>query len=433
MHRSFITAIVAALAGFLFFNSRASAQESSATNIPEANVAAPFTNATTVKLNRTLPILFIVGDSTVHNSAKGLLGWGDVVGRYFDPKKIIVENHARPGRSSRTFQTQGWWDKVMARARPGDFVMIQMGHNDGGPLDDTNRARGTIPGIGDESRQIYNPVMQRPEIVHTYGWYMRKYINDARAEGMTPIICSPVPHVPKDTVNTNDEEKSDYVVWSRKIAEQEHVFFIPLNRLIMAHYVGMTPKEVKARYFTTQDNTHASPEGAALNASAVIEGLRTLKGCPLNDYLYIGDGNLIVATLVRTNGSTAQVVLAMEEIVDEAATSNGQNIKVREDKLVSSWLGKKFLTRSQAENYLAGQVVQKTYSLADLKLKNPRELLTTFFEKKGADPNAWWIEKNTPELRAYREPDLVATLKSFGFEVSRGDVVPILFARPKAE
>lgn len=276
---------IAALAAFLFFNSRMSGQESSATNTPEANVVAPSINATPAKSNRTLPILFIVGDSTVHNSAKGLLGWGDVVGRYFDPQKIIVENHARPGRSSRTFQTQGWWEQVMAAARPGDFVMIQLGHNDGGPLDDTNRARGTIPGIGGESRQIYNPVMRRPEIVHTYGWYMRRYIGDARARGMTPIICSPVPHVPKDTVTTNEVENSDYVKWSREIAEQEHVIFIPLNQLVMAHYLGMTPRNVKAQYFTTQDNTHASPAGAALNASAVIAGLHMIKECPLNDYL----------------------------------------------------------------------------------------------------------------------------------------------------
>jgi rhamnogalacturonan acetylesterase len=280
-----LAAIIAALAGFLLFTSCTSVQESSATNIPEANVVAPSANTTPAELNRTLPILFIVGDSTVHNSAKGLLGWGDVVGRYFDPQKIIIENHARPGRSSRTFQTQGWWEQVMAAARPGDFVMIQLGHNDGGPLDDTNRARGTIPGIGDESRQIYNPVMRRPETVYTYGWYMRKYISDARAKGMTPIICSPVPHVPKDIVTTNEVENSDYVKWSREIADQEHVFFIPLNQLIMAHYVGMVTKDVKARYFTTQDNTHANPEGAALNASAAIDGLRGLKDCPLNDYL----------------------------------------------------------------------------------------------------------------------------------------------------
>jgi hypothetical protein len=79
--------------------------------------------------NRALPILFIVGDSTVHNPQTTERGWGDVVGHYFDTNRIRVENHALPGRSSRTFQTQGWWDQVLVVARPGDFVLVQMGHN----------------------------------------------------------------------------------------------------------------------------------------------------------------------------------------------------------------------------------------------------------------------------------------------------------------
>lgn len=63
------------------------------------------------------------------------------------------------------------------------------------------------------------------------------------------------------------------------------MFFIPLNQLIMAHYAGMTPQEIRVKYFTTQDTTHASPAGAALNASAAIEGLQQLKDCQLNNCL----------------------------------------------------------------------------------------------------------------------------------------------------
>ncbi|HZI33347.1 MAG TPA: pectinesterase family protein, partial [Candidatus Binatia bacterium] len=249
--------------------------------IPEANRTATFTNATSAERDRKLPMLFIVGDSTVHNSAPGLLGWGDVLGSFFDTNKIIVENHAQPGRSSRTFQTQGWWAQILSAGRPGDFVMIQMGDNDGGALDDSSRARGTIPGIGDESRKIYNPVQDRPEVVHTYGWYLRKYASDARAKGMIPIICSPVPRLPKDTVKAGDVDTTDYVKWAAEVARQVNVFFIPLNHLVLMQYVGMTPEQIKAKYFTTHDNTHASPAGAQLNASQVVAGLRGLNDCPL--------------------------------------------------------------------------------------------------------------------------------------------------------
>ena len=287
MRRQSFIAIITAIVGFLAFNSQTLAQEVVApTNgVPEANQTAPSGGVSLVDAARRLPVLFIVGDSTVHNTAPGILGWGDVVGKYFDTNKIIIKNSARPGRSSRTFQTQGWWAQVMAAARPGDFLILQMGHNDGVPLDDTNRSRGTIPGIGDESREIYNPVMQTREVVHTYGWYMRKYISDTRAKGVTPIICSPVPRLPKATVKAGDVDPTAYVKWSEEIARDEHVYFIPLNHLILMNFVGMTPKEIQAKYFGPHENTHANPTGAALNASEVVVGLRQLKDCPLDNDL----------------------------------------------------------------------------------------------------------------------------------------------------
>ena len=249
-----------------------------------ANMDARHDRTYVLDKNRMLPALFIVGDSTVHNTG-GLKGWGDVVGKFFDTNRIIIQNRALGGRSSRTFITQGWWDKILAAARPGDFVLIQLGHNDGGPLDDTNRARGTIHGIGDEQKKIYNTITKKNETVHTYGWYLRKYISDARKKGMTPIICSPVPHCPKTEVRAGDIENWDAVRFAGQVATNENVLFIILNQLVIRQYAGMTPAQIKATYFTTQDNTHASPAGAELNAQSVVEGLRALD-CPLkNDLL----------------------------------------------------------------------------------------------------------------------------------------------------
>ena len=108
--------------------------------------------------DRPKPTLFIVGDSTVKNNTAGQQGWGDPLIKLFDPEKIKVENHAIGGRSSRTFQNEGRWDRILGAAKPGDFVLVQMGHNDGGSLDDPRRARGSLPGIGDETREIDNPI-----------------------------------------------------------------------------------------------------------------------------------------------------------------------------------------------------------------------------------------------------------------------------------
>ncbi|HUJ11617.1 MAG TPA: rhamnogalacturonan acetylesterase [Verrucomicrobiae bacterium] len=235
--------------------------------------------------NRSFPMLFIVGDSTVHNRQDTKRGWGDVIGQYFETNKIRVENRALGGRSSRTFITQGWWDKVLAGAKPGDFVLLQMGHNDAGPLDDTKRARGTIRGLGDETKDIFNPVTKQPETVHTYGWYLRKYITDAHAKGMTLILCSPVPRCPKTEANDGDVEKNDYVRLSAAVAEAEKVPFINLNQIVMSHYASLKPQEIKEKYFTSADNTHTSLSGAELNARSVIEGLKRLENCPLAGYL----------------------------------------------------------------------------------------------------------------------------------------------------
>ena len=238
-----------------------------------------------VDLSRPFPILFIVGDSTVHNPQKTERGWGDVLAASFETNRIRVENHALGGRSSRTFITQGWWEKVLSSAKPGDFVLLQMGHNDGGPLDDTNRARGTLRGLGEESKDIYNPIMKKPETVHTYGWYLRQYVADAHAKGLTLILCSPIPHCPVVSVRAGDVEKNDYVRLSAAVAEAEKVPFIHLNKIALSHYVGMLPQEIKAKYFTPADNTHTSPAGAELNARSVVEGLRELKDCPLAVFL----------------------------------------------------------------------------------------------------------------------------------------------------
>ena len=96
----------------------------------------------------TLPTFFIVGDSTVKSAGQlGAYGWGERVAPYFDPKKINVVNHAIGGRSSRTFFTEGRWERTLAQMKAGDFVIIQFGHNDGGRIGDPT-AKGRPSGRG---------------------------------------------------------------------------------------------------------------------------------------------------------------------------------------------------------------------------------------------------------------------------------------------
>src|SRR6266542_3591481 len=230
--------------------------------------------STAPAIDPSLPTLYLVGDSTVHVNTPGQRGWGDPIRDFFDTSRINVVNRAIGGRSSRTFITDGRWDDILKSAKKGDFVIIQFGHNDGGALSGDNRERGTIRGTGDETKEVtltLKPNEGKEETVHTYGWYLRKYIDDAKAKGVTPIICSPAAHVPRERVKESSSEDWDYVRFAEKVAKEEYVAFIPLNTLIRKRWEGMEPSEIKRKYFTPADGTHTNPDGARLNAECVVE------------------------------------------------------------------------------------------------------------------------------------------------------------------
>lgn len=233
----------------------------------------------------TRPTLWLVGDSTMRNGTKGQQGWGDPINELFDADRIRVENRARGGRSSRTFRTEGLWKQVVGNARPGDFVLIQLGHNDAGPIVDESRNRGTLRGIGNESEEVAKPDGTK-EVVRTYGWYLRQYIREARDKGMSPIVCSYGPRCPKPGATiVPDPKPVSYRLWAKEVAEQEGAAFIDLYALIWRRYATSTPEQLKADYFTEADFTHTNPAGAQLNAEAVAEGIRALKDVPLAAYL----------------------------------------------------------------------------------------------------------------------------------------------------
>lgn len=228
------------------------------------------------------PTIYAVGDSTVNNSNDGFVGWGNIIGEYFDNRKINVVNKARGGRSSRTFYTEGLWKEVADQLKKGDFVLIQFGHNDGGAID-KEKFRGSIRGIGDESQNITGQNGQ-PETVYSFGWYLQKFIADAKAKGATVILFSPVPRNRwKD--GKVERENESYGKWSREIAEKERVFFVDLNEITARKYEKETAETVKKKYFTPKDDTHTSNAGAKMNAESVIEGLKKLKGNPLKRFM----------------------------------------------------------------------------------------------------------------------------------------------------
>jgi lysophospholipase L1-like esterase len=236
-------------------------------------------DATAPQLNPNLPTLFVVGDSTANNNANGALGWVTPFVAYFDSSKINVLNRARAGRSSRTFMTEGLWDKVLADMKRGDVVLIQFGHNDGGPLN-TDRARGSLPGLGEETKEVVMP-NGKTEVVHTFGWYMRKFVGDAKAKGAVPIVLSlTVRNIWKD--GHVERGSGKFGEWAEAVARSEGVAFIDLTTIVADQYEKLGQENVKELFAT--DHTHTSPKGAEQNAAGVVAGLKALKSNPLKKY-----------------------------------------------------------------------------------------------------------------------------------------------------
>jgi len=241
------------------------------------------TQATTpAPINSKLPTIFVVGDSTANNHANGGLGWGDPFVNYFDPTRANVLNRARGGRSSRTFVTEGLWDKVLSEMKKGDFVLIQFGHNDAGAINDATRARGSLPGTGEEAQEIDNLLTKQHEVVHTYGWYMRKMIADTKSKGAVPIVLS---LTVRNIWNDNHVERGPgkFGQWAAEVALEQKIILIDVTKLIADKYEQLG--EAKVRDLFATDHTHTSPAGAELNAALILTGLRALKGQPLNRYL----------------------------------------------------------------------------------------------------------------------------------------------------
>ena len=231
------------------------------------------------------PTVFFIGDSTVRNvTSPGLSGWGEPLAGLFYADKINAVNCALGGRSSRTFITEGLWDKVLGELKAGDFVLMQFGHNDGGSLYQ-GRARASLKGIGEDTEDVVLEATGKPETVHTYGWYLRRYIRDAKAKGATPIVLSLVPrNIWNEDKTTVVRAADSYGRWAKEAALAEGALYLDLNDIVARHYEAVGEETVRTVYFA-QDHTHTTPAGAAVTARLLAEAVRTLEGCPLGSYL----------------------------------------------------------------------------------------------------------------------------------------------------
>jgi len=258
---------------------------------------------TSLKPNH-LTTIFVIGDSTAAkkdlSTGSPERGWAMALQSYFDSTYIRVDNHAVNGRSSKSFIDEGRWDKVLSLIKPGDYVIIQFGHNDEKPQIE----RHTDPGS-------------------TFDYNLAKFVRETREKGGIPVIMNPVlrRNFATKTVKNDDDEalrnttfgdgakvaEGDslidthklYAVAPRDVALRMNVHFVNANKIThdLEQSLGVEgskklhmwykPGEHPALPQGRQDNTHYNIYGAHVVAGLLSDAL--VKEIPVLERYHIKD------------------------------------------------------------------------------------------------------------------------------------------------
>jgi lysophospholipase L1-like esterase len=219
--------------------------------------------------------IWMIGDSTMANKRPETApetGWGMALQQFFN-EGAKVHNHAVNGRSSKSFLSEGRWKSVCDSLKPGDYVIIQFGHND----EKTDSIRHTDP-------------------FTTYKQILKKYIDEARSKEAYPIVCSPIVRRHFDTAGNLKDTHGDYIKAAREIAAETNTPYIDMEaktRKLVAEagpekskslFLFCKPGEYINRPDGAQDSTHLNRDGARKVAGLFVDGVKELK-LPLSGFI----------------------------------------------------------------------------------------------------------------------------------------------------
>ena len=217
--------------------------------------------------NLSKPTIYLIGDSTMANKSADKFpetGWGEAFYAYADSSKINIENHARNGRSTKSFINEGLWKVVINKIKPGDYLFIEFGHND---------------------EKIHKPkVYARAET--TYKLNLERFINEARAKGATPILFTPIVRRDFQENGLLNDTHGNYPKVVKQVGEEMNVPVIDMEaktKLLVERYgiegskflylqpkPGEYPNYPKGKI----DNTHLSREGAIIIAGEAVKCIK---------------------------------------------------------------------------------------------------------------------------------------------------------------
>lgn len=236
--------------------------------------------------------LFMAGDSTmaqkvlsktVTDSVTGQQteeaflerGWGMLLPEYLQTDKVIVDNLAQNGRSTRTFIEQGWWNKIITQVEKGDYVIIQFGHNDCAQ---------------DKPDRYTSPEAYRDNLI--------RFVTEVKAKGGNPVICTSIARRKFDKDGTLVDTHGVYPVISREVAAQQHIPLIDMQKLTSEwlrregveaskQYFHKIPSDGSSKLYPKglDDNTHLNEKGARIVAGFFAAEIKRLKIKPLSKYV----------------------------------------------------------------------------------------------------------------------------------------------------
>ncbi|CUS10663.1 unnamed protein product [Tuber aestivum] len=221
--------------------------------------------------------VFLCSDSTAasYNPRKtNIQGFGHYLGPFFTSTFV---NRARGGRSTRSFINEGLWAELLGLASPGDYVIIEMGHNDNGTPGtggDVGKDRAVLPGVGEETVTVKN-AKGEDEVVRTFGSYLGQMIKDSRAVGAVPVLSGMVPRM-EWTNGTTLQKTWPFTEDSRKVSESQNVVFLDHTAYSVARFQGLGYTEASKMF--PSDQTHTNAVGAELNAESFVTSILCAQG-----------------------------------------------------------------------------------------------------------------------------------------------------------
>jgi lysophospholipase L1-like esterase len=225
------------------------------------------------------PRIFLIGDSTMAD--KPLVGnpergWGQMLPAFF-AKDVVIENHARNGRSTKSFIREGRWDSACARMKAGDYVFIQFGHNDAKKEDSSRYA---------DPHGAYRENLIR-------------FIRDVRGKQANPVLLTPVSRRKFNDAGELIDTHGEYPSVVRDVCASENVPLIDMHKSSMEFLQKLGPQESIKRFMHIApgqfsaiaagktDDTHFVSLGAEEMAQLVVDGIRT-SVVPLAEFLVSG-------------------------------------------------------------------------------------------------------------------------------------------------